>query len=293
MSNEEKGKVTYNCKICLEDAFEPVVTKCGHLYCWKCLYKVTRPFLLLRGTLFLLETANSIQNQVSLETPIVFFLKWIFPSDRFDEKQWDQTQKDNNIQSKCPSCNLMINIKEVIPLYDTASSGRRHPAEEEEKVPPRPNPEFDRNQYNNQNQNQNRQFNWGGFIPNMAFGFGFGPFMFTNFGFNNQPNGNQNSVTRYLPVILPLLFFALNFFPFFFGSPSYSEPYQHYSSHSRNPYWEPSPQFNRNQRVVSPPKYSQPISNGGGFSEDFAYGIISVIIPLIICFLIYKNNQRA
>ena len=29
----------YECNICLESAREPVVTQCGHLYCWKCIYE--------------------------------------------------------------------------------------------------------------------------------------------------------------------------------------------------------------------------------------------------------------
>ena len=30
---------TYECNICYELAREPVVTMCGHLYCWPCLYR--------------------------------------------------------------------------------------------------------------------------------------------------------------------------------------------------------------------------------------------------------------
>lgn len=30
----------YECIICIEIAKEPVVTKCGHLYCWPCIYEV-------------------------------------------------------------------------------------------------------------------------------------------------------------------------------------------------------------------------------------------------------------
>ena len=37
MKNSEKNY--YDCKICLEESTEPVVTYCGHLYCWECLYK--------------------------------------------------------------------------------------------------------------------------------------------------------------------------------------------------------------------------------------------------------------
>lgn len=29
----------FDCNICLESAYEPVVTICGHLYCWPCIYK--------------------------------------------------------------------------------------------------------------------------------------------------------------------------------------------------------------------------------------------------------------
>lgn len=30
----------FECVICMETAKEPVVTKCGHLYCWPCIYDV-------------------------------------------------------------------------------------------------------------------------------------------------------------------------------------------------------------------------------------------------------------
>lgn len=29
----------YNCNVCFEPASEPVVTQCGHLFCWPCLYR--------------------------------------------------------------------------------------------------------------------------------------------------------------------------------------------------------------------------------------------------------------
>eukprot|EP00418_Pyrodinium_bahamense_P087615 CAMPEP_0179074618 /NCGR_PEP_ID=MMETSP0796-20121207/33177_1 /TAXON_ID=73915 /ORGANISM="Pyrodinium bahamense, Strain pbaha01" /LENGTH=139 /DNA_ID=CAMNT_0020771843 /DNA_START=67 /DNA_END=483 /DNA_ORIENTATION=- len=29
----------FECNICLEQALEPVVTRCGHLFCWSCLHK--------------------------------------------------------------------------------------------------------------------------------------------------------------------------------------------------------------------------------------------------------------
>ena len=38
-----KGRAQLDCNICFDAAREPVVTQCGHLYCWQCLYQVT-PF---------------------------------------------------------------------------------------------------------------------------------------------------------------------------------------------------------------------------------------------------------
>ncbi|RLM92775.1 uncharacterized protein C2845_PM08G29960 [Panicum miliaceum] len=40
-SIEERGKTaaTFECNICFEMASEPVVTSCGHLFCWPCLYQ--------------------------------------------------------------------------------------------------------------------------------------------------------------------------------------------------------------------------------------------------------------
>lgn len=38
--NERSGGVTdFDCNVCLELAKEPVVTSCGHLFCWPCLYQ--------------------------------------------------------------------------------------------------------------------------------------------------------------------------------------------------------------------------------------------------------------
>ena len=33
---------TFECNICLDQASDPVVTHCGHLYCWPCVYRWMR-----------------------------------------------------------------------------------------------------------------------------------------------------------------------------------------------------------------------------------------------------------
>ncbi|AQK45017.1 E3 ubiquitin-protein ligase RMA1 [Zea mays] len=37
------GSGCFDCNICLDFAAEPVVTLCGHLYCWPCIYEWLRP----------------------------------------------------------------------------------------------------------------------------------------------------------------------------------------------------------------------------------------------------------
>ena len=40
-SKDEKAEPSslFECNICLDTANNPVVTKCGHLYCWRCIYE--------------------------------------------------------------------------------------------------------------------------------------------------------------------------------------------------------------------------------------------------------------
>ncbi len=38
----KKNESNFECTICMDIAKEPVVTKCGHLFCWPCIYDVSR-----------------------------------------------------------------------------------------------------------------------------------------------------------------------------------------------------------------------------------------------------------
>jgi len=40
------GDSRFSCNICLDPVVEPVVTQCGHLYCWPCLYRWLEPGML-------------------------------------------------------------------------------------------------------------------------------------------------------------------------------------------------------------------------------------------------------
>ncbi|XP_004485777.1 E3 ubiquitin-protein ligase RMA1H1-like [Cicer arietinum] len=39
MSEAENSNGCFDCNICLDFAHDPIVTLCGHLYCWPCIYK--------------------------------------------------------------------------------------------------------------------------------------------------------------------------------------------------------------------------------------------------------------
>ena len=39
-AGEREG--AFECNICLDVDTDPVVTQCGHLYCWPCIYKYVR-----------------------------------------------------------------------------------------------------------------------------------------------------------------------------------------------------------------------------------------------------------
>ena len=47
---EANGK--FDCNICLETPRDPVITLCGHLFCWHCLYRVRLLSLLFANTTY-------------------------------------------------------------------------------------------------------------------------------------------------------------------------------------------------------------------------------------------------
>ncbi|KAL5730306.1 RING-type E3 ubiquitin transferase [Ranunculus cassubicifolius] len=38
-NSKDNSNGCFDCNICLDNAYDPVVTLCGHLYCWPCIYK--------------------------------------------------------------------------------------------------------------------------------------------------------------------------------------------------------------------------------------------------------------
>ncbi|CAL1406585.1 unnamed protein product [Linum trigynum] len=87
-SNSNSG---FDCNICLDSVQDPVVTLCGHLYCWPCIYR----WLNCRG------------------------------GDDVDEEEYDKPS-----HRQCPVCKFDITESALVPLFgrgqagDDVSSGR-------------------------------------------------------------------------------------------------------------------------------------------------------------------------
>ena len=78
----------FSCNICFEDVSDPVVTQCGHLYCWGCLFRWIEPGLTV------------VERQaLQLPTPSLA-LPPVDPSHRV-----------------CPVCKSSCSVTSIIPLY--------------------------------------------------------------------------------------------------------------------------------------------------------------------------------
>jgi len=87
----------FNCNICLDPVSEPVVTQCGHLYCWPCLYRWLEPGITNEEHSNLMERHGSPPNDT------------IFP--RF------RNAPVNRSRRVCPVCKSNCIASTIIPIY--------------------------------------------------------------------------------------------------------------------------------------------------------------------------------
>ena len=100
----------FSCNICFESVVEPVVTQCGHLYCWPCLYKWLEPGLTLqeRSSLGILSAGAGIHN--------------------------NNTTSSRRV---CPVCKSSTSLQSLVPIY-VRSSDQDEADEPQQQEPPNP-----------------------------------------------------------------------------------------------------------------------------------------------------------
>ena len=112
----EDKSIAYECNICYEMAREPVVTYCGHLYCWPCLYRYKNT--LLSEEKYISELLYSGSHVFHVQTPRVnkalevkyqLYIWHHFLTVRY-ACRWMQVQA--NCQS-CPVCKAGIETDKV------------------------------------------------------------------------------------------------------------------------------------------------------------------------------------
>ena len=83
----------FSCSICTEAVMEPVVTHCGHLYCWSCLYRW-------------LEHGMTVQERNEL-----------FGNSSSTSAWHNQNPYYDPSKRVCPVCRAPCSVKRVIPIY--------------------------------------------------------------------------------------------------------------------------------------------------------------------------------
>lgn len=92
----------FSCNICFDAVSEPVVTRCGHLYCWPCLFRWLAPGM-------------TRSERASLGMP-----RLLTPPDE--------------ARRACPVCKSECSVPTVVPIYVRGGSGDN----DENRVEPRP-----------------------------------------------------------------------------------------------------------------------------------------------------------
>jgi hypothetical protein len=89
----------FSCNICLDPVVEPVVTQCGHLYCWPCLYRWLEPGMYPDERASLGLTARMAGNNIHEFASMV-----------------DTTRR------VCPVCKSACSLQSLVPIYVRSAS---------------------------------------------------------------------------------------------------------------------------------------------------------------------------
>lgn len=112
----------FSCNICLDHVQEPVVTQCGHLYCWPCLYRWLEPGMSFEERLGLVQQS---QTTTVTTTPAMQY--------QYQQQQLNLTAIPMPSRRVCPVCKADCAVSTIVPIYvrnhdeqDTADENQFH-----------------------------------------------------------------------------------------------------------------------------------------------------------------------
>jgi RING-type zinc-finger len=87
MQHANRPSVRFCCPICMEAVVDPCVTRCGHLFCWTCIYRWLAPGM-------------SLEEQVA-----------------FHDGAPLQEREHNPSRRSCPTCRYPCSVRSIMPIY--------------------------------------------------------------------------------------------------------------------------------------------------------------------------------
>ncbi|XP_054812965.1 E3 ubiquitin-protein ligase RMA3 [Prosopis cineraria] len=120
MADSDNG--CFECNICLESAHDPVVTLCGHLYCWPCIFRWLQTQSSSDESDHLQPSCPVCKSDLSHTSLVPLYGRGAHSSD----SEVTKTQMDTGIPSRPPphSSNAMLNSATA----STSQSGQLHPS---------------------------------------------------------------------------------------------------------------------------------------------------------------------
>jgi len=120
----------FDCNICLDTVDEPVVTRCGHLYCWPCLYQWLEPGVTPRERRHLSYEAFTHSNA------------GVTAHDEADRIHSSPTVNMLIDLSRrcCPVCKSECTVQTVTPIYVEGNTDKQQVQSNARTTPLRPHP---------------------------------------------------------------------------------------------------------------------------------------------------------
>ena len=95
----------FDCNICLEPVTEPVVSRCGHLYCWPCLYRWLQPAMTDEERYDMGWGSSDAGNGTYFGSANV------------------SGGRGSSARRCCPVCKTECSVRDVVPIYVRESDG--------------------------------------------------------------------------------------------------------------------------------------------------------------------------